>query len=143
MDRRVHLCLSAGSHPVTVRNNTHDAGLAAHKHKSGHGSRRDYMIGFLLSVVLTAIPFWLVMSGVLSAAPTAVLVTLLAVIQVLVHTVYFLHVDTRSESGWTLVALIFTAIIVLIVISGSLWIMYHLHGNMMPPALPPTAAPPM
>lgn len=128
---------------MTAKSDTHAPANAAGAHGPGpgHGTRRDYLIGFLLSVVLTAIPFWLVMSGVLSATTTAVVVTLAAVIQIMVHTVFFLHVDSRSEGGWTLVALVFTAIIVLIVIFGSLWIMYHLHGNMMPLAPSPTAPP--
>lgn len=115
--------------------------MSAHDSAAGawHGTRRDYAIGFLLSVVLTAIPFWLVMSGSLTATTTAIVVTVLAVAQILVHTVYFLHVNTRSEGGWTLVALVFTGIMVLIVIFGSLWIMFHLHGNMMPMPIPPAA----
>lgn len=119
---------------------------APHAHEAGrsHGSQRDYVIGFLLSVVLTAIPFWLVMSGVLDGQLTAILVTLLAFAQIAVHTVFFLHVNTRSEGGWTLMALVFTGIVVLITICGSLWIMYHLHGNMMPmiPQPVPAVAPP-
>lgn len=101
------------------------------------GLRRDYVVGFVLSVILTGLAFWLVMSGVLAPQLTGLLVTLLAIAQIVVHTVCFLHVNTRSEGGWTLLALVFTAIIVAIVILGSLWIMYHLHGNMMPMAPPP------
>lgn len=113
----------------------------SHGHEAGHGhgSRKDYLIGFLASVVLTAIPFGLVMTGALEPTATAAIVVILAVVQILVHTVYFLHVDTKAEGGWTLVALVFTAIMVLIVIFGSLWIMYHLHGNMMPIAPQPPA----
>jgi cytochrome o ubiquinol oxidase operon protein cyoD len=59
-------------------------------------------------------------------------IVLAAIAQILVHTVCFLHVNTSSEGGWTLMAYVFTAVIVLIVISGSLWIMYHLNANMMP-----------
>ena len=106
-----------------------------------HGSKRSYLTGFLLSVVLTAIPFWLVMSGVLPGPVTAILVVLLALVQIGVHTFYFLHVNTRSEGGWTLLAFVFTAILVVIVIAGSLWIMYHLHGNMMPTAPQPMVEP--
>ena len=110
---------------------SHDA---AHSHGDthGHGSRRTYLIGFLLSVVLTAIPFWLVMTGALhDARTTAILIVGLAVVQILVHTICFLHLNTRAEGGWTLMAYAFTAVIVLIVIAGSLWIMYHLNTNMM------------
>ncbi|RZJ46039.1 MAG: cytochrome o ubiquinol oxidase subunit IV [Brevundimonas sp.] len=118
----------------------HDKDHVVHADGHDHGSRKSYLIGFLAAVVLTAIPFWLVMSGVLPATATAVIVTLLAIAQIVVHTVFFLHVNSRTEGGWTLVALVFTAIIVLIVICGSLWIMFHLHGNMMPMAPPPVEA---
>lgn len=110
----------------------HHAQAHAPGEMEGHGSRKGYVIGFLLSVVLTAIPFWLVMTGTLSTQVTAIAIIALAVVQILVHTVCFLHVNTRSEGGWTLLAYAFAAVIVLIVISGSLWIMYHLNTNMMP-----------
>lgn len=98
-----------------------------------HASRRGYLIGFLLSVVLTAVPFWLVMTGAIADVGTvAVIIIALAVVQILVHTVCFLHVNSQSEGGWTLLAYAFAAVIVLIVIAGSLWIMYHLNTNMMP-----------
>jgi cytochrome o ubiquinol oxidase operon protein cyoD len=54
------------------------------------------------------------------------------VIQVLVHLVYFLHLDSKSEGGWNMVAIVFSAIIILIVVVGSLWIMWNLNYNMMP-----------
>lgn len=100
--------------------------------QDAHSSRRTYLIGFLLSVVLTALPFWLVMTGTLPTQTTAAIVIASAVAQILVHTVCFLHVNTSSEGGWTLLAYIFTAVLVLIVIAGSVWIMYHVHANMLP-----------
>jgi len=112
---------------MSAPHSTHDAD------GHGHFSRRGYLTGFLLSAVLTAIPFWLVMTGALqNPAVTTILIIGFAVVQILVHTVCFLHVNTRAEGGWTLMAYIFTAVIVLIVIAGSLWIMYHLNSNMMP-----------
>ena len=103
-------------------------------HDTAHFSRRTYLIGFLLSVALTAVPFWLVMTGALAPQVTGILIVLLAMVQILVHTVCFLHVNTRSEGGWTLMAYAFAAVMVLIVIAGSLWIMHHLNLNMMPVA---------
>jgi len=98
-----------------------------------HGSLRDYVIGFLLSVVLTAIPFWLVMARPLASPGwTAALVLGLAAVQMIVHMIYFLHMNGKSEGGWTMMALIFTIIIVVIMLTGSLWVMYHLNTNMMP-----------
>jgi cytochrome o ubiquinol oxidase operon protein cyoD len=107
----------------------------AHDHHGGaaHGSRRGYWIGFILSVLLTAPAFGLVMTGVIAdPRVTAGIVMALAMVQIVVHMIYFLHMNTKSENGWTMLALIFTAIIVLIVIAGSLWVMYHMNANMMP-----------
>lgn len=114
-----------------------DDTLHSHGDTHGHGTRRSYLIGFGLSAVLTAIPFWLVMSDVLvNPQATAAWVIGLAFVQIIVHTLCFLHVNTRAEGGWTLLALIFTVVMVAIVISGSLWIMYHLNSNMMPGMMP-------
>jgi cytochrome o ubiquinol oxidase operon protein cyoD len=105
----------------------------SHGHEAGHGSLRSYVIGFVLSVILTAIPFWLVMSGAIeSKVLTGVLVMFLGAVQIVVHMIYFLHMNTRSEGGWTIMALIFTLVIVGIALSGSLWVMHHLNQNMMP-----------
>ncbi|NIJ20558.1 cytochrome o ubiquinol oxidase operon protein cyoD [Sphingomonas naasensis] len=113
---------------------THSHDDHGHGHdEAPHFTRRGYLIGFLLSVVLTAIPFWLVMTGALqNPAVTTILIIGFAVVQILVHTVCFLHVNTRAEGGWTLMAYVFTAVLVVIVLAGSLWIMYHLNSNMMP-----------
>lgn len=109
-----------------------DAELHSHD-THGHGSYRDYLIGFVLAAVLTAVPFWLVMDGTIaSAGTTALIIAALAVIQIIVHVRFFLHLDTRSEGGWTMVSFVFTAIIVLITIGGSIWAMWQMHSNMMP-----------
>lgn len=110
-----------------------DHGVPGHGDTSDHGSLRSYLTGFLLSVFLTAIPFWLVMSGVLdNRIATAVAITIFAIVQITVHMVYFLHMNTRSEDGWSIMALMFTLILVVIALVGSLWIIYHLNANMMP-----------
>ena len=101
--------------------------------EAAHGSMRDYVTGFVLSVILTAIPFWLVMNGVIaSAGMTAAVILGFAAVQIVVHMVYFLHMNARSEGGWNMLALIFTVVLVVIVLSGSLWVMHHLNTNMMP-----------
>jgi cytochrome o ubiquinol oxidase operon protein cyoD len=108
----------------------HDAHGADHV---PHGSLGGYVTGFLLSVVLTAIPFWLVMNDVLgNATLTAIVIMAFAAVQIVVHMVCFLHVNGRSEGGWNLMGLIFTIVIVVIVLAGSLWVMFHLNANMMP-----------
>ncbi|MBW8857942.1 MAG: cytochrome o ubiquinol oxidase subunit IV, partial [Bradyrhizobium sp.] len=80
-----------------------------------------------------AIPFWLVMSGALpSKQITALVIMAFAVVQIVVHMIYFLHMSTKSENGWSMMALIFTIVMVVIALSGSLWVMNHLNSNMMP-----------
>ncbi|QDI82963.1 cytochrome o ubiquinol oxidase subunit IV [Methylorubrum populi] len=107
----------------------HGHGQDAH----GHGSFKDYVTGFVLSVILTAIPFWLVMGNVIEdKVVTGVVILALAVVQIVVHMIYFLHMNTKSEGGWTFLALIFTITLVVITLCGSIWVMHHLNTNMMP-----------
>ena len=108
---------------------------ASHGHntEADHGTLKSYMTGFVLAVILTAIPFWLVMGKVFTKSSTTGLVLLgLATVQIVVHMVYFLHMNSRSEGGWSMLALIFTAVLVFIMLTGSIWVMYHLNNNMMP-----------
>jgi cytochrome o ubiquinol oxidase subunit IV len=107
-----------------------------HADSGPHFTLRGYVTGFLLAVALTAIPFWLVMGGKLgSSGITAVVILGIAAVQIVVHMVYFLHMDRKSEGGWNLLALVFTVMLVVIALSGSLWVMYHLNHNMMPPSM--------
>jgi len=110
----------------------HDSHSHSHTDDHAHGSLRSYMVGFWLSVILTAIPFYLVMSGVIENKQlTSIVIMAFAAAQIIVHMICFLHMNAKSESGWTLMALLFTIIIVVITLSGSLWVMYHLNANMM------------
>ncbi|GGE32013.1 cytochrome o ubiquinol oxidase subunit IV [Agaricicola taiwanensis] len=119
---------------ATVHNeHGHDHGHDDHGDGHAHGTFKSYMVGFVLSVILTAIPFWLVMEGVLADAnATALTIMGFAVVQIVVHMVFFLHMTPKAEEGWNMMALIFTLIVVVIILAGSLWVMYHLNTNMMP-----------
>ncbi len=117
----------------------HPSAHHAHGHDHGHGgevthfSRKDYVVGFLLAAALTAVPFWLVMNHALpSPAATAAVVMGVALVQVVVHMIYFLHMNSRAQGGWSLVALLFTVLFVSVALAGSLWVMYHLNVDMMP-----------
>ena len=115
---------------------------AAHSHgeiEMPHATMRDYVIGFLLSVILTAIPFWLVMTMPLSAGTTGAIIMAFAVVQIVVHMVFFLHMTPKAEGGWSLTSLVFTVIVVVIMLAGSLWVMHHLNTNMMPMPHEPTS----
>ena len=103
-----------------------------HQNEEAHGSRKGYLIGFALSVVLTAIPFWLVMTRPIGTQAIALTIMGLAAVRMVVHMIFFLHMNRRAEGGWSMMALLFTIVIVLIALSGSLWVMYHMNENMMP-----------
>lgn len=107
-----------------------------------HSSLRDYVIGFVLSIVLTAIPFWLIMSKTIVDRNLAIVVLgAFAVVQILVHMVYFLHMNGKIEGGWTLLSTIFTVVFVAIAIAGTLWVMFHMNNQMMPSHPSPDGAP--
>ena len=119
----------------------HNAHDALHGHSHGdepgvHYSLKDYTTGFVLAVILTVIPFWLVMGNVLDPSMTRVVVMGFAGVQLIVHMIYFLHLNSKSEGGWNMMALIFTIMIVGIAMAGSLWVMYHMNHNMMPDLMP-------
>jgi cytochrome o ubiquinol oxidase subunit IV len=101
---------------------THGAGTA-------HGTRKSYITGFLLAIALTLVPFGLVITH--SSVGTPLIIAMFALAQIGVHIVYFLHVRPEEQS-WNLMALIFTAIVVCIILGGSVWIMHNLYLNMMP-----------
>ena len=104
-----------------------------HHDDAPHGSLYDYVVGFVLSVILTAIPFWLVMGKVIDDKTTLSLILLgIGAVQIVVHMVYFLHMSPKSEDGWNLMALAFTLVLVVITMAGSMWVMFHLNTNMMP-----------
>jgi cytochrome o ubiquinol oxidase operon protein cyoD len=111
----------------------HDDHGHGHEDEGAHGSLRDYAIGFVLSVILTAIPFWLVMAKVFDkSSTTAAVILAFAAVQVVVHMVYFLHMNGKAEGGWSLLATMFTLVLLIIVLAGSIWVMYHMNINMMP-----------
>ena len=102
-------------------------------HDTLHITVGGYVTGFVLSVILTAIPFWLVMAKVF-ANPTVTIWIILgfAMVQIYVHMVFFLHMTSKAEGGWTWMSLLFTLVLLVITLSGSIWIMYHLNTNTMP-----------
>lgn len=115
--------------------NDHQGSHGDHGHEvcAGHSTLKGYVTGFVLAVILTVIPFWLVMGKVIEKPHIAAIVILaIAAVQIVVHMVYFLHMNSKLEGGWSLLALIFTVMLLFIMLAGSIWVMYHLNTNMMP-----------
>jgi cytochrome o ubiquinol oxidase operon protein cyoD len=96
-----------------------------------HGSFRSYVIGFVLSVILTAAAFWAVMSHTMSPAAAVTTIFILAVVQIGVHLGFFFHLNFRSEQRWNVTAFAFAVVVIFIVIGGSLWIIHNMTDRMM------------
>ena len=99
---------------------------------SGFSEFRVYLLGLLLAVGLTVASFWLARSGLVWGPGIPAALLALAVAQIGVHLVFFLHITSGPENTNNTLALAFGVMIVLLVVVGSVWIMAHLNHNMMP-----------
>lgn len=102
-----------------------------HGHEAGHGSVKSYVVGFVLSVILTVIPFWAVMTSAFEKATLIPMVLVLAVVQIIVHLKYFLHLDFSPASRASTFAFLFSALIIVMVVGLSIWILYSANAMMM------------
>ena len=91
-----------------------------------------YTVGFVLAVILTAVSFWVANTSLLWAPGVAMGLGVLAIAQLGVHLVFFLHITTGSDNTNNVLALAFGMLIVFLVVVGSLWIMTNLNDNLMP-----------
>ena len=91
-----------------------------------------YTIGLLLAVILTATSFWVVNTSLLWAPGIALGLAVLAIAQMGVHLVFFLHIGTGPGSSNNVLAVAFGVLIVFLVVAGSMWIMADLNTSMMP-----------
>ena len=98
---------------------------------AAHGSVKEYIWGLVLSIVLTAVPFAMVMVGGLDSKLVLAVILLCAIAQVFVQLIFFLHMNTSSDQIWNTVSAVFIVLIVAIVVLGSIWIMNHLNHNML------------
>jgi cytochrome o ubiquinol oxidase operon protein cyoD len=93
-----------------------------------------YTIGLALAVILTVTSFWVANTSLLWAPGIPLGLAVLAIAQMGVHLVFFLHITTGSDNTNNVLALAFGVLIVTLIVAGSLWIMANLNDNMMPPA---------
>lgn len=98
---------------------------------SGHISTRNYAIGLALAVVLTLVSFGIVLTHVVPKQVAIIGLLVAAVLQMLVHLHYFLHLDRSPEQRWNLLSVAFTGLLLFIFIGGSIWIMFTLNMRMM------------
>jgi cytochrome o ubiquinol oxidase operon protein cyoD len=91
-----------------------------------------YTIGLVLAVILTATSFWVANTSLLWPPGIPLGLAVLAIAQMGVHLVFFLHITTGPDNTNNVLALAFGVLIVFLVIAGSLWIMSNLNDHMMP-----------
>jgi len=92
-----------------------------------------YTIGLVLAVVLTATSFWVANTSLLWRPGVPLGLVVLAIAKMGVHLVFFLHITSGPDNTNNVLALAFGVLIVLLVVVGSLWIMFNLNDNMVPP----------
>ncbi|MCG9695457.1 cytochrome o ubiquinol oxidase subunit IV [Shewanella sp. Isolate11] len=102
-----------------------------HGHADLAASIKSYVTGFVLSVVLTGIPFWAVMTHSLERSTTLAVVLVLAIVQIIVHLKYFLHLDFSKEGKINTFSFMFTALVIVMVVGLSVWIIYAANDLMM------------
>ena len=98
--------------------------------ESGPGLH-SYLTGFVLALVLTLIPFGLVAADVLPRTSALIVIAIAALVQVLVHLRYFLHLNLSTTPRANILAIAFAAVLIFIMVGGSLWIMFDLNERMM------------
>jgi cytochrome o ubiquinol oxidase subunit IV len=91
-----------------------------------------YLVGLALAILLTATSFYVAGTDLVWAPSIPVALVVLAIAQMGVHLVFFLHITTGPDNTNNVMALAFGVLIVFLVIGGSLWIMSNLNHNMMP-----------
>ncbi len=100
--------------------------------KHEHGTTESYIIGFLLSLIFTFVPYYLVVEHVVAGNALLATIFAFAVLQMLVQVLFFLHLGREKKPYWQRLFLMGTIGGILVVAGGSIWIMHHLHYNMTP-----------
>jgi cytochrome o ubiquinol oxidase operon protein cyoD len=96
------------------------------------GEVGGYVTGFVLAIVLTIASFWVTGTNLIYGPALAVALLVLAVAQMGIHLVFFLHITTDPDNTNNVLALAFGVLIVCLVVFGSIWVMIHMNQNMMP-----------
>ncbi len=94
-------------------------------------SKKAYVTGIILALLLTAVSFGMVISHAFSRKTVMAGLFVAAFAQMIVHLHYFLHLDKSSAQRWNVIALLFTALLLFIFVGGTLWVMYTLNSRMM------------
>lgn len=98
---------------------------SAHDSHEAHGSLKSYVIGFVMSLVLTAIPLIIVLNDILDGTAAKVVLLGSAILQFVVQLMYFMHLKEEGKPRYNLMVLILGLVIVITIVAGSIWIMTY------------------
>jgi cytochrome o ubiquinol oxidase subunit IV len=96
------------------------------------GGIQSYVIGLVLATLLTAVSFYVAKSNQFWQPSIPIALVVLAIAQIAVHLIFFIHITTAPDNTNNILALAFGVLIVTLIVAGSLWIMYNLNHNLMP-----------
>ncbi|GAA4836406.1 cytochrome o ubiquinol oxidase subunit IV [Paenibacillus vulneris] len=94
-------------------------------HSESHGSLKSYVIGFILSIVLTIIPLVVILNHMFSEGARIVIILIMAILQFAVQLVFFMHLKEGENARWNMMALALGLVILLTIVAGSIWIMTY------------------
>ena len=107
-------------------------GAPGEPHDSMLNETLSYIIGLVLALILTGVSFWVASTGALWGPGVATGLVVLAIAQMGVHLVFFLHITSGPDNTNNVLALAFGVLIVFLVMIGTIWIMGHMNTNMAP-----------
>lgn len=110
-----------------MNNNTHLGDV----HELMHGNIRSYLIGFFFSLALTLVSFYLVIEHVLPSQTLVYVIAGLAVTQAIIQVIFFLHLGKETKPRLNLIIFLFMLLVVVILVFGSIWIMFNLNERVM------------
>lgn len=100
--------------------------------KTWHGSKKAYAIGFIMSLLLTLLSFTIVWLHLLPSYIAIYVISTLALCQAIVQLIFFLHLGQENKPQWETLVFYFMVLVLIIIVVGSLWVMYDLNARMMP-----------
>ncbi len=110
---------------------TNELNTIDHTYGASNATLASYTAGFFFSVMLTLIPYEIVREQLMEGVELLYVITLFALLQLAVQLIFFLHLNTRSKAKWNLIAIIFTILMVVFLVIGTIWIMQNLSNNAM------------
>ena len=124
---------SRRDHDATA--NIHGDSAPGYESETPEGVRaavRGYVVGLVLASALTVASFWASSTHLIYGPGVPIALVVLAVAQMGIHLVFFLHITTASDNTNNVLALAFGVLIVFVLIFGTVWAMAHMNANMMP-----------